>query len=62
MVDLASHRGPGAFGRAYAFMLGHDAHAPGSVDRALTRDMVRLRMSNRGWPGGLRWLYGEEKR
>ena len=41
-MDLTALRGPGAFGPAYEFMLEHDAHAPGSVDRELQRGMVRL--------------------
>ena len=41
-MDLSPFIGPAAFGPAYAFMLEHDAHAPGSVDRELQRTMVRL--------------------
>ena len=41
-MDLSPFRGPRAFGPAYEFMMEHDAHAPGSVDRELMRAMVRL--------------------
>ena len=43
MVDLASFTGPQAFGKAYQQMLDNDAHAPGSVDREIASNMVRLR-------------------
>ena len=42
MMDLSAFRGTGALGRAYEFMMEHDAHAPASVDRELARAMVRL--------------------
>jgi hypothetical protein len=42
VIDLSLFRGPSAFGRAYEYMMEHDAHAPGSVDRELARNMVRL--------------------
>lgn len=51
-MNLSLCRGPDAFGCAYAFMLEHDAHASGSVDRALTRAMVRL------CPQTVEYLYG----
>lgn len=51
-ADVSCFRGPGAFGRAYAFMLEHDAHKPGSVDRQLMHVMVRL------CPQMVDYLYG----
>ncbi len=41
-MNLTPFTGTGQFGPAYGFMLEHDAHAPGSVDRELARAMVRL--------------------
>lgn len=41
-IDLTPFTGPAAFGRAYQYMMEHDAHAPCSVDRELVRRMVRL--------------------
>lgn len=41
-MDVSSYTGPAAFGRAYQYMLEHDTHAPGSVDRKLVRGIVRL--------------------
>jgi hypothetical protein len=41
-MDLTDYIGPAAFGSAYRYMLENDAHAPGSVDRQLIADMVRL--------------------
>ena len=52
MMDLSAFTGTGAFGGAYEFMLEHDAHAPDSVDRNLTRAMVRL------CPETVDYLYG----
>ena len=40
--DISRYQGTGQFGRAYQFMLEHDSHALGSVDRVLTEKMVRL--------------------
>lgn len=41
-MDLSGYIGPAAFGVAYCRMLENDVHAPGSVDRVLTENMVRL--------------------
>ncbi|MEW6753561.1 MAG: transglutaminase-like domain-containing protein [Candidatus Latescibacterota bacterium] len=41
-VDLTPQRGPAALGPAYRYMLEHDAHAPGAVDRGLLAEMVRI--------------------
>ena len=41
-MHLAEFTGIGAFGREYRAMMANDAHAPGSVDRALANAMVRL--------------------
>jgi hypothetical protein len=41
-TDLTEFTGTGAFGGAYQFMMERDAHACGSVDRALASSMVRL--------------------
>ncbi len=35
-------RGLGVFGPAYRYMLENDTHAPGSVDRVLMENMIRL--------------------
>lgn len=43
MADVERFRGPAAFGPAYRYMMEHDTHAEGSVDRALMGQMVRLR-------------------
>jgi len=43
--------GPAAFGPAYRFMLEHDCHAAGSVDREIARSLVRLT------PGSVDRLY-----
>ena len=42
MFDVSAYRGIAQFGKAYQTMLENDAHAPGSVDRALAEEMVRL--------------------
>ena len=42
VFDLSDHRGIGQFGRAYQIMLENDSHAPGSVDRVLAENMIRL--------------------
>ena len=42
MTDLSEHTGIAQFGRACQYVLEHDTHAPGSVDRVLTERMVRL--------------------
>lgn len=42
MMNLDSFRGTAAFGKAYQFMMEHDAHATNSVDREIARAMVRL--------------------
>ncbi|HUT59494.1 MAG TPA: transglutaminase-like domain-containing protein [Phycisphaerae bacterium] len=41
-IDLSRFQGIGVFGPAYRIMLEHDAHAPGSVDRVLCEQMVRI--------------------
>ena len=41
-MDLNGFTGPRAFDRAYRVMMERDAHAVGSVDRALACTMVRL--------------------
>lgn len=43
--------GPGAFGPAYRYMLEHDCHAAGSVDREIVKSLVRLT------PGSVHRLY-----
>lgn len=35
-------QGPAQFGRAYDIMYANDSHAPGSVDRVLLEEMVRI--------------------
>jgi len=42
MFDVSAYRGIGQFGKAYKVMLENDAHAPGSVDRLLVEEMIRL--------------------
>ena len=42
MKDVGRFRGIGQFGLAYKVMLENDSHAPGSVDRVLFEEMVRL--------------------
>lgn len=42
MVNISAYQGLGQFGPAYKSMLENDAHAPGSVDRILGKNMVRL--------------------
>ena len=39
---IATFQGPGQFGPAYEYMLAHDTHAPGSVDRVLMAQMIQL--------------------
>ena len=39
---IAAFQGPGQLGSAYEYMLTHDTHAPGSVDRVLLAQMIRL--------------------
>lgn len=41
-LDLSPFTGTGRFGSAYRYMLEHDCHAPGSVDRVLFSRMVCL--------------------
>ena len=41
-MSLSDHIGPAQFGPAYAAMIESDTHAPGSIDRVLTDQMVRL--------------------
>jgi len=42
MTDLSRYKGIAQFGTAYQVMLERDSHAPGSVDRVLLEQMVRL--------------------
>jgi hypothetical protein len=42
MTNMQPFTGTAAFGKAYQYMLERDSHAPGSVDRELARNMVRL--------------------
>jgi hypothetical protein len=42
MINLDAFTGIAAFGKAYQFMLEHDAHAANSVDREIARAMIRL--------------------
>ena len=41
-VDYSRFMGSAQFGPAYQKMLDNDTHAPGSVDRVLTEQMIRL--------------------
>ena len=41
-MDLSAYRGVGQFGRAWQYLLEHDSHAPGSVDRVLFERMVSV--------------------
>jgi len=47
--DLSKYQGVGQFGRAYRIMLENDPNAPGSVDRVLREQMVRLCRETAGW-------------
>lgn len=42
MVDISAYQGLDQFGRAYKIMFENDTHAPDSIDRILTENMVRL--------------------
>ena len=42
MFAFSRYKGPNQFGRAYQIMLERDAHAQGSVDRAIVEHMIRL--------------------
>ncbi len=42
MIFTVTPQGPQAFGAAYAWMLDHDVHAPGSVDRLLWTTMTLI--------------------
>ena len=42
MVDISAYRGIGIFGPAYKITFENDTHAPGSVDRVLQENMIRL--------------------
>ncbi len=42
MIDISAYRGIGQFGPAYRIMFENDTHAPGSVDRVLQENMIRL--------------------
>lgn len=42
MTDLTQYQGTSQFGKAYHVMYQNDSHAPGSVDRALLEEMVRI--------------------
>lgn len=52
-MNVSRYRGIGQFGPAYEVMLRNDTHAPGSVDRLLLEEMVRLS------PETLDFLYRE---
>jgi len=41
-LDISGYRGITQFGRAWQYVMEHDSHAPGSVDRVLTDQMIRL--------------------
>ena len=42
MTNLSQYKGPSQFGKAYHIMYQNDSHAPGSVDRALLEEIVRI--------------------
>ena len=42
MIDLQQYRGITQFGPAWQVILENDTHAPGSVDRAIADDMIRV--------------------
>ncbi|MEE8413653.1 MAG: transglutaminase domain-containing protein [Dehalococcoidales bacterium] len=42
MIDIFAYRGPAQFGKAYRVMCENDTHTPGSVDRVLGENMIRL--------------------
>jgi hypothetical protein len=42
MNNISKYQGISQFGPAYKFMLENDTHAPGSIDRILTKNMIRL--------------------
>jgi hypothetical protein len=42
MSNISKYQGLSQFGLAYKFMLENDAHAPGSIDRILMENMIRL--------------------
>jgi hypothetical protein len=42
MIDISLYQGIGQFGPAYQIMLENDPHAPGSIDRLLIENMIRL--------------------
>lgn len=42
MTNLTQYQGTDQFGKAYQVMYQNDSHAPGSVDRALLEEMVRI--------------------
>jgi len=41
-LDLSRYKGVSQFGRAWQYVMEHDPHASGSVDRMLLTEMVRL--------------------
>ena len=53
MFDPAPFQGTGQYGRAYRIMLEFDPHAPGTVDRVLMEDSIRLCAETASY------LYGE---
>lgn len=42
MNNISKYQGVNQFGLAYKIMLENDTHAPGSIDRILTENMIRL--------------------
>ena len=42
MINISSYKGLSQFGPAYKVMFENDAHAPGSIDRILMENMIRL--------------------
>ncbi|MFQ5837973.1 MAG: transglutaminase domain-containing protein [Thermoplasmata archaeon] len=42
MADISEHQGLGQFGRAYKILFENDTHGPGSIDRTIMENMIRL--------------------
>lgn len=53
MSNISKYQGLGQFGPAYKVMLESDPHAPGSIDRILIENMIRL------CPETVEFLYSE---
>ena len=53
MNNISKYQGLSQFGPAYKVMLENDPHAPGSIDRILTENMIRL------CPETVDYLYSE---